>query len=92
MGVAGTDADGFEWGGRRIERRGGRLTLPDGTLAGADLDLPGAIGTMIARCGVAMEEAIRMATSAPADAIGRPALGRVRAGGAADLVHLSDGG
>ena len=92
MEVAGTAADGFEWDGRCIERREGRLTLEDGTLAGADLDLPGAISTMVSRCGVGMAEAIRMATSAPAKAVGRGDLGRLRKGDPADLVHLGDDG
>jgi len=39
MAVAGTDAEGFTLGDRRVHRRDGRLTLDDGTLAGADLSL-----------------------------------------------------
>jgi N-acetylglucosamine-6-phosphate deacetylase len=43
MAVAGTDMTEFELGGRTVHRRDGRLTLADGTLAGADLSLVGAL-------------------------------------------------
>src|SRR6056297_672150 len=39
MAIAGTDAESFSIGDRRVHRRDGRLTLDDGTLAGADLSL-----------------------------------------------------
>lgn len=90
MAVAGTRADGFDWGGRRIERRHGRLTLPDGTLAGADLDPATAIAMLVRRCDVTPDRAIAMATSHAAEAVGRTDLGRLVPGGRADLVHLGD--
>jgi N-acetylglucosamine-6-phosphate deacetylase len=43
MAVAGTKAEGFDLGTRRVHRRDGRLTLDDGTLAGADISLVGAL-------------------------------------------------
>ena len=39
MAVAGTDVTRFQLNGRAIQRREGRLTLADGTLAGADTSL-----------------------------------------------------
>jgi N-acetylglucosamine-6-phosphate deacetylase len=90
MAVAGTGLDGFELNGRRIVRRGGRLTLEDGTLAGADIDFPGAI-RVLAREGVPLGRALRMATVAPARVLGRDDLGRLAPGGAADFVHLDEG-
>jgi N-acetylglucosamine-6-phosphate deacetylase len=39
MAPLGTDLKEFTLDGRRILRRNGRLTLADGTLAGADLDM-----------------------------------------------------
>jgi N-acetylglucosamine-6-phosphate deacetylase len=39
MAVAGTDQTEFTLGGRTVSRAGGRLVLPDGTLAGADASL-----------------------------------------------------
>ena len=90
MAVAGTDLDRFALNGRTILRRGGRLTLEDGTLAGADIDLPGAIRVLV-REGVALERALRMASAVPARLLGRDDLGRLAPGTAADLVHLDAG-
>ncbi|MGB0968906.1 MAG: N-acetylglucosamine-6-phosphate deacetylase, partial [Halocynthiibacter sp.] len=67
MAVAGSDETEFTLNGRTILRRGGRLTLADGTLAGADLDLAQAIRTLVQDVGVALEQALAMATSIPAD-------------------------
>ena len=66
MAVAGTDGTAFDLGGRRIERRDGRLTLADGTLAGADLDLTTAIGVLVNKVGIAPEIALQAATTVPA--------------------------
>ena len=91
MAVAGTDLASFALGGREIHRRDGRLTLADGTLAGADVDFPGMIRVLV-RAGVAtLPQALRMATAAPADAIGRGDLGRLAPGGAADFLWLDEG-
>jgi N-acetylglucosamine-6-phosphate deacetylase len=88
MPVAGTDLDGFELNGRRILRRDGRLTLADGTLAGADIDFPGAIRVLV-REGVTLSKALRMATAAPAAAIGLgDRCGVLEPGMPATLVHL----
>lgn len=87
MAVAGTDLDEFELNGRRILRRDGRLTLADGTLAGADIDFAGALRVLVGQVGVPLAAALRMATAGPAGVIGAEA-GRLVPGGAADLVHL----
>lgn len=87
MAVAGTDLDGFELNGRRILRRDGRLTLADGTLAGADIDFAGALRVLVGQVGVPLAAALRMATAGPAGVIGAQA-GRLVPGGSADLVHL----
>jgi N-acetylglucosamine-6-phosphate deacetylase len=89
MAVAGSDATEFRLGGRRILRRAGRLTLEDGTLAGADLTLPEAVHVMVRRVGVAPEVALAMATARPAACLGRGAtLGHLLPGRVADMVHL----
>lgn len=90
MAAAGTDQSEFTLGGRKILRRDGRLTLDDGTLAGADLSLPQAIAVMVHKIGLAPERALTMATRAPAQVIGREDLGHLHSGARADLVHLSD--
>ncbi len=88
MAAAGSELTEFQLGNRRILRRAGRLTLEDGTLAGADLSLPQALRVMVEIVGLPAERALAMATSTPAAVIGRPDLGRIRAGVRADLVHL----
>ena len=90
MSVAGTDLTEFHLGGRRILRRAGRLTLDDGTLAGADLSLPQAIGVMVQRVGLAPQRALAMATSIPALVIGmQHRVGHLVPGRVADMVHLN---
>ncbi|WP_170400511.1 N-acetylglucosamine-6-phosphate deacetylase [Ruegeria arenilitoris] len=73
MAVAGTDQTSFELEGRRIGRTDGRLTLDDGTLAGADLDLTTAIHNLVTQVGVPLHEALAAATTYPASLIGQTA-------------------
>ena len=90
MAVAGTELMGCHLNGRWIARGGGRLTLGDGTLAGADLDLATAVGVMVTEVGVPLEAALRMATRAPARAVGLPApAGRLAPGPAPALLRLT---
>jgi N-acetylglucosamine-6-phosphate deacetylase len=90
MAVAGTELGEFTLNGRRILRRDGRLTLADGTLAGADIDFPGAIRVLVREVGATLPQALRMAGAVPAACIGRPDLARLAPGLAADIVHLDD--
>lgn len=93
MAPAGTDMAEVWLGGRRILRQGGRLTLADGTLAGADLTLPQAISVLVRQVGLSVDRAIRMATSVPAACIGlMDGTGHLRPGTAADMVHLGQDG
>lgn len=87
MAFAGSDATEMHLGGRRIRRAAGRLTLADGTLAGADLTLPRAVA-VLADLGVPLAQVLSMATATPAALIGAPG-GRLTPGAAADIVHLS---
>ncbi len=89
MAVAGTDATELVLGGRRILRAAGRLTLEDGTLAGADLTLDRAVDVLVRKVGTLPERALAMATSVPAAVMGLQATrGHLRAGRVADMVHL----
>ena len=88
MALAGTAATEFHLGGRRILRKQGRLTLEDGTLAGADLTLPRAVQVLVEDAGIAAERALAMASLIPAAVIGRGDLGHLRPGARADMVHL----
>lgn len=92
MAFAGSDATEMTLNGRRVLRRDGRLTLEDGTLAGADLTMPQAVATLIAAAGAAPERALAMATRIPAGLIGAGALcGTLATGSRADLVRFGAG-
>ena len=70
MAVAGSDLTEFKLGGRLIRRKDGVLTLEDGTLAGADLDLTTAVRVLVAQVGIDPAEALRAATQVPVGLIG----------------------
>lgn len=72
MAVAGTDLMEFELNGRTIRRHEGILTLADGTLAGADLDLTNAIRILVQQVGIPLEAALQAATTIPASLISLP--------------------
>lgn len=92
MALAGTDAQEVTLHGRTIRREDGRLILPDGTLAGADLTLPRAIRILVDQVGIPAERALAMASSIPADVIGLGGThGRIAPGRSADLLLLDAG-
>lgn len=91
MTVAGTDAKSFTMNGREVLRADGALRLADGTLAGADLSMIDAITYMHRTIGLSLDEALRMASLYPAQALGVAARhGHLTPGALANLVHLSD--
>ena len=88
MSTIGTQDDGFELNGRKVFRLGGRLTLADGTLAGADIDMLSCVRFTHERLGVSLTEALRMASRYPAEAIGAETKGLLKPGFDADMVVL----
>jgi N-acetylglucosamine-6-phosphate deacetylase len=60
----------------------------DGTLAGSALRMDRAVANAVS-CGLSVPAAVAAASRIPADLIGRPDLGRIAPGAAADLVWLS---
>jgi N-acetylglucosamine-6-phosphate deacetylase len=60
----------------------------DGTIAGSALRMDRAVANAVS-CGIPLAAAVAAATRVPADLIGRPDLGRLAPGAAADLVWLS---
>jgi N-acetylglucosamine-6-phosphate deacetylase len=88
MSTIGTDQTGFDLNGRAVYRRDGRLTLADGTLAGADIDMLSCIRYVHETLGQPLEVALRMASLYPAEAIGAPTKGSLAAGQDADFVVL----
>lgn len=91
MATIGTDLTSFQLNGRTIKRENGRLTLENGTLAGADLDMISAVRFMHEKMGYSLDEAIRMASLYPAEAVKQEhRLGRLAKGYAANAVQLTD--
>jgi N-acetylglucosamine-6-phosphate deacetylase len=92
MSTIGTDMTSFFLNGREIFRKDGRLTLADGTLAGADIDMASCVRFMHEAVGIELDEALRMASLYPADAIGMTGRkGRLTHGHDADFAVLDDG-
>ncbi|MCV2869987.1 N-acetylglucosamine-6-phosphate deacetylase [Defluviimonas sp. WL0002] len=92
MATAGSGIVRFTLNGRQILRNDGRLTLEDGTLAGADLDLAGALRVMTRDVGLPLDRALAMATSVPAGVAGlHDRCGHLSPGRSADFVFLDQG-
>ena len=91
MSPTGTDATSFVLTGQTVYRKDGALRLADGTLAGADLTMIDAVTYVHKTLGLPLEEALRMASRYPAEALGVVGeRGTLAPGKRADLVHLSD--
>lgn len=89
---AGMPPGRYLLGNRPIELPPGDGVPPvrtDGTLAGSALRMDVAVANMVSS-GAALPDAVAAATRIPADLIGRPDLGRIAPGAAADLVWLDD--
>jgi N-acetylglucosamine-6-phosphate deacetylase len=89
---AGMPPGSYKLGGEPIELPPGDGEPPvrgDGTLAGSGLRMDAAVGNLVA-AGIGLVEAVTAATRVPADLIGRPDLGRIAPGAAADLAWLGD--
>jgi len=91
MATIGSDLKSFLLNGREIRRESGRLTLADGTLAGADLDMISAVRFMHRQIGLELSETLRMAALYPARAVSQShRIGFLGQGSAADILALSD--
>lgn len=91
MAPTGTDITSFTLNGRTIHRADGALRLGDGTLAGADLTMIDAVRYMHTTIGLPLDEALRMAATYPAEAMGIAGeRGHLRPGAVASITHLDD--
>ncbi len=88
MATVGSPIRGFTLNGRQILRGAGRLTLADGTLAGADIALVDAVRHCRTALGLPLEAALALATTAPAAALGVADRGHLRPGARADFLCL----
>lgn len=89
MSTIGTDLPGFTLNGRQIYRRDGRLTLADGTLAGADIAQIDAVRYVHETLGLSLEEALRLAGLYPAQALAVDDLGHLKPGAHANFLALT---
>ncbi len=86
--VGGTSAT-FRLDDRVITCVDGRCTTPDGVLAGSCLDMASAVRNTVQKLGLGLAEALRMASTYPATALGLGnTFGRIAPGYRADLVAL----
>ncbi len=87
--VGGRRAD-FTLYGEEISVRNGRCARADGTLAGAALDMAGAVRNCVRLLGLPLPRALHMASAAPAAFLGlSDRLGRLAPGLRADLVAFA---
>jgi N-acetylglucosamine-6-phosphate deacetylase len=89
---AGMPPGRYLLGGEPIELPPGSGEPPvraDGTLAGSALRMDAGVANMVA-AGVGLAAAVAAASRVPADLAGRPDLGRIAPGAAADLTWLGD--
>jgi N-acetylglucosamine-6-phosphate deacetylase len=90
MPLVGTDQREFLLQGRRITLEAGRLTGPDGVLAGAHLTMIEAVRHAVMVLGVELADALTMASRTPATFLGlQSQLGSIAPGHRADLVAIN---
>ncbi|EGA69315.1 N-acetylglucosamine-6-phosphate deacetylase [Vibrio sinaloensis DSM 21326] len=84
---AGADMDYFIFVGKKVYYRDGKCVDENGTLGGSALTMIEAVQNTVEHVGIALDEALRMATLYPAKAIGlEDKLGRVKKGLVANLT------
>lgn len=89
MPPVGGDSNTYALGGVTITCRDGRCETPDGVLAGSALDMATAVRNSVASLGLTLDEAVRMASTYPADFLGLASThGRIARGCRADFVVL----
>jgi N-acetylglucosamine-6-phosphate deacetylase len=91
MPTVGMVDKSFDLQGRHIRVVDGVCVDDNGTLAGSDLDMIGAVRNAVSMLGLSLEDAVSIASSAPAAFLGLTGQrGAIRVGLAADLVLLGD--
>jgi N-acetylglucosamine-6-phosphate deacetylase len=85
---AGAPETGFLLGGELARLEGGRVTLPDGTIAGSAATMDSVVRNVVEWGAAPMAAAVRMASTVPARVLGLDRAGRLAAGYDADLVAL----
>jgi N-acetylglucosamine-6-phosphate deacetylase len=89
MPTVGSETKTFELFGIAINAESGRCVTPDGVLAGADIGMITAVRNACRFAGIDQYEALRMASTYAADALGLAGeLGYIRPGYRANLIEL----
>jgi N-acetylglucosamine-6-phosphate deacetylase len=96
MPPLGVGDSSFRLGPHDIRCIDGRCTTADGTLAGSAVPVVKGVRTYVQRCGIPLEEGLRMASTYPArllvaagtGRLGASQIGTIAPGSAADLVIL----
>ena len=84
---AGADMEYFIFVGKKVYYRDGKCVDENGTLGGSALTMIEAVQNTVEHAGIALDEALRMATLCPATAIGvESKLGRIKKGMVANLA------
>lgn len=87
MANVGTTQTSFLLQGKKIIVRDGRCVDEQGTLSGSALDMASAVRNAVAMLGIGLAEAVRMASTYPAEFLGLgDELGRIAPGYRANLV------
>jgi N-acetylglucosamine-6-phosphate deacetylase len=87
MPSVGTNLSSFQLQGKRIDVVDGRCLDEQGTLSGSALDMASAVRNAVGLLGLPLEDAVRMASTWPAEFLGLgDQLGRIAPGYRANLV------
>jgi len=87
--AVGSDITQFEFGGQTVYVKEGKCVAADGTIGGSLLTMDQAVRNCVEHAGVELDEALRMASLYPAQAIGMDGdYGRIGKGYQADFVAL----
>jgi N-acetylglucosamine-6-phosphate deacetylase len=91
MPPVGADRPDYVLNGETITMKDGICRTAQGVLAGSALDMAGAVRNAVQLLGLPLEEAVRMASTYPAEFLGLgESHGRIAPGFRADLVVLDD--
>lgn len=91
MANVGTTQTSFLLQGKKIIVRDGRCVDEQGTLSGSALDMASAVRNAVTMLGIGLAEAVRMASTYPAEFLGlSDELGRIAPGYRANLVLADD--
>jgi N-acetylglucosamine-6-phosphate deacetylase len=90
MPSVGADVKEFRIQGRLITVDGDKIVDDEGRLAGAHLDMSGAVRNTVKQLGITLTSALRMASTCPAEFLKLDRVGRIAPGQRADLVLVDE--